>query len=40
MLSIAVIYLTIEMHLNIAINTSVSMLSDLKICENEFKYIC
>lgn len=41
-LLISVIYLTIEMHLNIAINTSVSMQSDLKVCrltKNEFKYM-
>lgn len=42
LLSIPVIYLTKEMHLNIAINTSVSMLSDLEVCrltKNEFKYM-
>lgn len=42
MLSVSVKYLAIEMHLNIAINTRASMLSDLKVCcltKNEFNYV-
>lgn len=42
MLSISVIYVTIGMHLNITINTSMSMRSDLKVCrltKKEFKYM-